>query len=100
MKIKIKDIVQMASALLAITYHEGCTYGEDEAIEIADKIINVTSNEYERGWQEALDCAIEASDPNVDGYLAKKRYISAETLKAMKLAHNEASMNLEREVEI
>lgn len=96
MKIKIKDIVQMASALLAITYHEGCTYGEDEAVELAEKIVHETSDRYEQGWQEALEAVLACGMENEYNDLV----VYEDRIRALMLSHNSASVNLEREVEI
>lgn len=100
MTIKVKDIVNLASALLQITYEEGTDYGEHEAIELAQKIIDSTSNDYERGWHDAIKCALDATNRDIDGFLAKQEYISEDALKRLDLAHNETAVNLEREVEI
>lgn len=100
MKVKVKDIVQMAQALLAITEHEGTAYGEDKAIELAQKIIDDTNNDYERGWHDAIKCALDDTHRDIDGFLAKQGHISKDALKRLDLAHNETAVNLEREVEI
>lgn len=85
---------------MSITDFEGTTYDEDEALEIADKIIKETSNEYEKGWQDALYYAIEGTNRDIDGYIARQKYISEDKLKCLQSAHNETTLSLEREVEI
>ena len=96
MKVKVKDIVQMASALIAITHFEGTTYDEDEAIELAQKIIDNSTNEYEKGWQDALRMALEGGTENNYNDLV----VYEDHIRALMLSHNETAVNLEREVEI
>jgi len=96
MKVKVKDIVKMAQALINITYHEGYDYCEGEALDIADKIISHTTNEYEKGWQDALRMALEGGMENNYNDLV----VYEDHIRALMLSHNETAVNLEREVEI
>ena len=69
-------------------------------MELAQKIIDNTNNDYERGWHDAIKCALDGTHRDIDGFLAKQEYISEDALKRLDLAHNETAVNLEREVEI
>lgn len=99
MKVKVKDIVKMAQALIDITYNEGYEYGEEDAVDIANQIVDATANEYERGWHDALEMALKETftSRSEDGTF---RYVQEETLIGLGMSHQESRINLEREIEI
>ena len=99
MKIKIKDIQTMAIALTNIVESEGCDYGEEEALEIAQKVIIATSNEYEKGYQKALRDVLNEKI-NIPSEGETVEVIDINTVIGLGLSHRETEMSLEREIQI
>lgn len=99
-RIKIKDIVTMAQALINIVDWEGSDYGEGEALDIANKIITEASNDFERGYQQAIkDIYKEKFNmATQDGEMIE--VIDINTVEGLGLAHRENEMSLEREIQI
>ena len=98
-KIKIKDIATMAQALINIVDIEGSDYGEEEALDIAQKVIDATTDDYEEGYQKALEAVLdEKFTITQDGETIE--VIDVNTVCGLGLAHRENEMNLEREIQI
>ena len=99
MLVKVKDIVAIARALITIADDDGIYYGYGDEIELAEKIVNNSTNEYEQGWHDALEMALKetSSYHTEDGTF---RCVQEETLIGLGMSHQESIMNLEREVNI
>ena len=70
-----------------------------EEIELAEKIIDDSSDAYKQGWQDALQMALKETTTyhTEDGTF---RCVQEETLIGLGMSHLENTMRLEREVEI
>lgn len=98
-KIKIKDIATMAQALINIVDYEGSDYGEEEALDIAHKVIDATTDDYEKGYQKALEAILSEKFTITQGGETIE-VIDVNTVHGLGLAHRENEMNLEREIQI
>lgn len=99
MKILIKEIATMAQALINIVNYDGSVYGEEEALDIAHKVIDATTDDYEKGYLKALEATLDEKFTITQGGETIE-VIDVNTVHGLALAHRENEMNLEREIQI